>query len=1025
MLYYLKHLFAAGVVFYLSFPVDVAESKGLGEQVTNEVSSSLDLLDSSVPLIASEDVKQRREEAKRLLRLGNKQFKENQFQEAFRTFEKALVIYREIGDKRGEARTLDGIALFNYKLKKYSKALEYYQIILGLTKVDKDDRGKILAKIGQVYFIRKDYPKALVFFERALKIFQELSLQSLNKNSQKNVETADDFLGSSSDIIVTEICDYVNMQNRKNCILKTKKSISYINWQGIIHNKLALVYFHQGKYKKSQKYYSQALAIFADKEINNQIGRANIFNNLAQLHLHQNQYSKAISYLDKALDIFKGYKNSFGIGSALNNKGLIYKNLGQYPQALNFYQQALEIHRKANDETGIGATLHNIGLVYEKLENKEKALKFYQQAVEIRRKAQDRDGEAKTLNNMGLLYNESQQYIASLQSIQQALTIFQELGFPIDEANTLDSLGTVYKSQGKYNQASEAYQKALTISRIFGDRALEAVILSNMGDLLTKQKQPILAIIFYKQSVNITEKIRQNLESLPKEQQKSYTKTVADTYRKLADLLLQQNRVLEAQRVIDLLKVQELNDYLTNVRGNQQTSEGIQSNAQEKEIAIQLATIQGREIELGKELIELRKICLTKCTAEQEKRILKLVNLQKLQHDKFNKFIASDKVKARITQLSQTAQEQNLPLSNIKTLRDNLQKDSVLLYPLILEDRLELVLVTPYSSPISYTTTVKREDLERTIINFRSDLKHPSSDAKVRANKLYQWLIKPIENDLKKAQVKTILYAPDGILRYVPLAALHDGQKWLVERFNTHNITAASIDDLDTPRQKNLRVLAGAFSQGYYSFQVGSQQFDFAGLPFAGKEVENLSKTIENTTKLLNKSFSKKTTVPKMGGYSIVHLATHAAFVDGKPEDSFILFGNGDRVSLRDVENWDLINVDLIVLSACETGLGDNFGNGEEILGFGYLMQQAGAKTAIASLWRVDDGGTQALMNGFYSALKQGKMTKAEALRQAQIALITNDYTAVGGKRGIIKRVSVSNNPSNSKPVTNKLEHPY
>ncbi|MEO1561719.1 MAG: CHAT domain-containing protein, partial [Cyanobacteria bacterium J06632_19] len=310
-----------------------------------------------------------------------------------------------------------------------------------------------------------------------------------------------------------------------------------------------------------------------------------------------------------------------------------------------------------------------------------------------------------------------------------------------------------------------------------------------------------------------------------------------------------------------------------------------------------------------------------------------IYQLQQLIRQEYNAFIKGDEVKKLIRQLNQTAQEQNLPLSNIKTLRDNLQKDSVLLYPLILEDRLELVLVTPYSSPISYTTTVKREDLERTIIQFRSDLKHPSSDAKVRANQLYKWLIKPIENDLKKAQVKTILYAPDGILRYVPLAALHDGQKWLVERFNTHNITAASIDDLDTPRQKNLRVLAGAFSQGSYSFQVGSQQFDFAGLPFAGKEVENLSKTIENTTKLLNKSFSKKTTVPKMGGYSVVHLATHAAFVDGKPEDSFILFGNGDRVSLRDVENWDLINVDLIVLSACETGFGGNFGNGEEILG--------------------------------------------------------------------------------------------
>ena len=135
-----------------------------------------------------------------------------------------------------------------------------------------------------------------------------------------------------------------------------------------------------------------------------------------------------------------------------------------------------------------------------------------------------------------------------------------------------------------------------------------------------------------------------------------------------------------------------------------------------------------------------------------------------------------------------------------------------------------------------------------------------------------------------------------------------------------------------------------------------------------------------------------------MNDYNIIHLATHAAFVTGQPEDSFVLFGNGDRITLRDIDNWSLLNVDLVVLSACETGLG-GFGNGQEILGFGYLMEKAGARSAIASLWSVDDGGTQALMNAFYTALEKG-MSKAEALRLAQTALITKDLSAVGGSRG-------------------------
>jgi len=127
-----------------------------------------------------------------------------------------------------------------------------------------------------------------------------------------------------------------------------------------------------------------------------------------------------------------------------------------------------------------------------------------------------------------------------------------------------------------------------------------------------------------------------------------------------------------------------------------------------------------------------------------------------------------------------------------------------------------------------------------------------------------------------------------------------------------------------------------------------------------------------------------------------VHLATHAAFVVGKPEDSFILFGNGDRVNFRNVSTWSLPNVDLVVLSACETGLGGKLGNGEEILGFGYQMQQTGARAAIASLWSVDDGGTQALMSAFYNILSGKKLTKTEALRQAQISLI-NGYSVKTG----------------------------
>ncbi|NES73672.1 MAG: CHAT domain-containing protein, partial [Okeania sp. SIO2D1] len=234
--------------------------------------------------------------------------------------------------------------------------------------------------------------------------------------------------------------------------------------------------------------------------------------------------------------------------------------------------------------------------------------------------------------------------------------------------------------------------------------------------------------------------------------------------------------------------------------------------------------------------------------------------------------------------------------------------------------------------------------------------------------------------------------APDGQLRYVPLAALYDGEKWLVEKFNINNITAASLMDLTPKTEINPLVLAGALTEGIYNFQVGKKKFDFEGLPFAGVEVEKLATMFPKTNKLLDNAFTKKAMESQMDNYNIVHFATHSAFVNGHPEESFILFGDGSRASLREVKDWNLKNVELVVLSACQTGVGKQLGNGVEILGFGYQIQEAGASATLATLWRVDDQGTHEFMNDFYAALKNDA-SRSEAVQKAQISMINSEFS--------------------------------
>ena len=473
------------------------------------------------------------------------------------------------------------------------------------------------------------------------------------------------------------------------------------------------------------------------------------------------------------------------------------------------------------------------------------------------------------------------------------------------------------------------------------------------------------------------------------------------------------------------------------MRGNPNTQRGIENLPPEQQINQGYQKLIDQAVDIGKELTDLRSIKPKERTIAQDQRIAQLDTQETELVKEFTKFIDSDEVKTLLKKLEAIAfNQQDLlgRLSEFNALQDNLrnlQQDAVLLYPLILENRLELVLVTPYSPPIRRTVNVTSKELNQTIVDFRSALENPRTDATKPAQKLYDWLIKPIEKDLETANAKTIIYAPDGQLRYIPLAALHDRKQWLVERYRVNNITAASLTDLNTKPQRELSVLAGAYTTSgkKHNFAIGDEQFNFAGLPYAEMEVSKLAETISETTQLRDEGFSFKITKPKMDDYAIVHFATHAAFLKGQPEKSFILFGNGDRISLTDIKEGafgSLKKVDLFVLSACETGVGGNFGTGAEILGFGYLMQTTGARAAIASLWKVNDSGTQALMNTFYATLANNAITKAEALRQAQIALITGNYKTVAGNRGS-NLVAIEQRIRQGLPndVANNLSHPY
>lgn len=863
---------------------------------------------------------QRLAEADRLLQQGTQQLQNSQYSDAERSLEKSLKLYRQIGDRVGEARSLIGL--------------------------------------GKAILQRGDSTKALELVQQAVAIATELGNSQIESSARQA-------LGITQRSVKAE-------QNQEEA--------ERLDTQ-------ALEQLFKGEFEAAYQSSEQALAIY-----------------------------RTLNDRRKELAVLEGFAVVLAMVSDNSNN----------VKVIQYYEQALVIARELQDQEIESRIAKNLSFIQKNHKDYfHRTIKDDEQQLAIARQMQDRNFEMLALRSLGHTYHELQDYAKAAMYYEQMITLarkFQTSSNKSDvvmglseEGFALAGFGKIYAAQGNYTKAIEYHQKQLKVLdqiysefREFRD-TLKSEPLSGIGYALQQQNQPELAIVFYKQAVNILEANRQLLrknmrqweqsEFQPSEfyrafyrwSQESIVHNNAPTYRRLADLLFQQNRIIEGMQVLDLLKVQDLQDFLKDIQGNALTQKGVDLLPQESAIV----------------------------------QTLKAALQQSLQTA-----LQSSSIQAQVQSLKQTAVEQNLKLNSYQDLQSRtkkLGKNVALFYPLVLDDRLELVIFTSDRPPIRQPVAISAKQLETEIQTFRQQLEGRSPLIQQSAQKLYQSLIQPIEAELQAAEVKTIVYAPDSIMRYVPLAALHDGNQWLAQRYQINYLTALALTPLDPDQNPNPRVLAAALTQDRQITLLG-KTYTFPALQFTQPEVKNLAQLLPNTTTLIDQTFNRTNLSQHVPQSSILHLATHGMFVPGSPDQSIILLGDGSSISLREIEQqWQFPNLSLVVLSACETAIGGKLGNGIEILGFGYQMQRTGSRAAISSLWKVDDGGTQVLMTAFYTALKQG-MTKAQALQETQKALITGNYGTVGGRRSDIEvRLDGHDGQLGQARAlsTDKLSHPY
>jgi len=371
-------------------------------------------------------------------------------------------------------------------------------------------------------------------------------------------------------------------------------------------------------------------------------------------------------------------------------------------------------------------------------------------------------------------------------------------------------------------------------------------------------------------------------------------------------------------------------------------------------------------------------------------------------------------------------------LEQLQTELDDISRRSgsvtTVVYPLILSDRLELLIIPPKSKgrPFrEFVAAAKESEIIPVIQEFANNVRDPSSqDYLEQSQKLYDWLIRPYSDRLQKMQNNTqsseaqfnskqnikpsssenispskvettenkakaklpptLVFVMDGGLRVVPVAALHDGKQFLIEKYALANLPYLRVTRLEDRDRRLNSILAMGLTESVQGLSA---------LPSVKIEVNTISSKVIAGDSYLDKEFTIANLQEKrrQGNFTILHLATHAKFVSNSSKGSFIQFWN-ERLSLDRIPSlrFDSPVIEMLTLSACETAVGQN-------LGLGGLSISSGARSVLASLWQVSDAGTAPLMIQFYNSFPEN-ITKAIALQRAQIDLLKGKVTIQNGK---------------------------
>lgn len=775
---------------------------------------------------------------------------------------------------------------------------------------------------------------------------------------------------------------------------------------------------------------------------NDDFGQASSFNYLSLAWQKLGQWQKAEEAIDRSLQLLeklsKSKQNTAGLlAQVYNTQGSLQLALGKTQTALKTWQEAEKIYSSLQDEQGtIGAQINQVQAL--------QSLGLYRRSQLVLEKLQTKlhnqtDSLLKIngLRSLGITLQVVGDLDRSQKFLQQSLAIAQKLQIPDEIAATLFSLGNTARASENNRAAIDFYQQTVAIA---SSPILKLQAQLNQLRLLISQRElakaeailPDIKAHF----VNFTpsrETIYQRVnfaESLMQIE----TRGRAEGRGEMDDHKERENPIAEHSPVS-----QEVVQMLTEEVHNAQKIQDSRAETYALGTLAKLYERQQKWLEAKKFTEEALQISEQINAADisyqwqwQLGRILKAQNnitgaiaakteavktLQRLRKDLVAinpdvQFSFRDSVEPVYRELVALLLQSNPSQSNLKKARETIESlqlaelenffreaclhpkskqidrvdpKAAVIYPIILEDRLAVIVSLRGKPLIYYETHLSKAEIEKTVEKLLQSLNPIYNDReRLRlSQQVYNWLIEPVQTELANYKIKTLVFVPDGLLRNLPMAALYDGKQYLVEKYGIALTPGLQLLEPKSLKSQQLNAVIAGISQSSQGF---------AALPGVQTEVKEIATAIPSKL-LLDVDFTQNNfqTQLQQTAAPIVHLATHGQF-SSDPNQTYILTWS-DRIKVKDFE--DLLRsrgnnlpspIELMVLSACQTASGDK----RAALGMAGMAVRSGARSTLATLWSVQDQSTSLLMTKFYQKLvfDRANIDKAEALRQAQLDLI-------------------------------------